>query len=254
MIRLAPSRLRPPDALARLPLSAATWLAVAYLVSYPIVGGVLFAVATAALLGAVVAGQLTVTVPLIIGAAWVIRGCAQVERGRAYLIDRPIPYLYRDVGESGLTAHIKARCTDPAIVRDCAYLVLLFPPLLLLDALALIAWLVPLGCLTLPLWYGNANVSGTIPLTGTLPGALAVAVVALGLLPFAARLVVFAAQLHLTIARAVLRPPGDPLAHAKQVLARPGPLAVPRRAPDAGTSIEPTPDREAHEPNTGRVG
>ncbi|MEU9714621.1 sensor domain-containing protein [Streptomyces sp. NPDC047976] len=261
MIRLSPTRLRPPRSLVKLPLSAAPWLAAGYLASYLVVGSALFVVATAAILGGAVASQLTVTVPLLIGAAWVIRGCAQVERGRAHLIDRPIPYLYKDVSEPGLSAHLKARCADPTIVRDCAYLVLLFPPLLLLDVFALAVWLVLLGCVTLPLWYAALTASGVtagqndvILAIDTLPGSLGVSAVALFLLPFGARLVMSAAQLHLTVAHTVLRPPGDPLAEVKGVLARPGPLASRQGTTGSGSSTDPTPDREAHEPNTGRVG
>ncbi|MEU9118466.1 sensor domain-containing protein [Streptomyces sp. NPDC048506] len=260
MTALPPGRLRPPDSLVRLPLSAAPWLAAGYLASYLVAGSALFAVATAAFLGGVVLSQFTVTVPLIIGSAWVIRGCAQVERGRATLIDRPIPYLYKEVTEPGLPAHLKARCADPAIVRDCAYLILLFPPLLLLDLLALVVWLVLLGCVTLPLWYRVVTVSGGTAGQGhaflavdTLPGALAIAVVALLLLPFAARLLVTAARLHLAVAQAVLRPPGDPLAQVKGVLARPGPLCA-QSGLRTSTSTDTTSDEEAHEPKPGRAG
>ncbi|WP_329148512.1 sensor domain-containing protein [Streptomyces sp. NBC_01456] len=260
MISLPPGRLRLPGSLLTLPLSAAPWLAAGYLASYLVAGGVLFAVATAAFLGGVVLSQFTVTVPLVVGSAWVIRGCAQVERGRALLIDRPIPYRYQEVTEPGLTARLKARCADPAIVRDCAYLILLFPPLLLLDLLALVVWLVLLGLLTLPLWYWAVTVSGGSAGQGhallaidTLPGALAVGAVALVLLPLAARLLVTAARLHLAVAQAVLRPPGDPLAQIKGVLARPGPLSA-RSGRRTRTSTEPTSDWEAHEPNTGRAG
>ncbi|MFJ8393527.1 sensor domain-containing protein [Streptomyces sp. NPDC094144] len=261
MSRLSPSRVRTPASLVRLPLSAAPWRASGYLASYLVVGSTLFAVATAALLISVVASQITVTIPLLIAGAWVVRGCAQVERSRAYLLDQPIPYAYQDVTEPGLPAHLKARCADPAIVRDCVYLILLFPPLLLLDLLALAVWLVPLALVTLPLWYRAATASGgTAGRIGsdlaidTLPGALVVAVVAVALLPFAARLVVSAAQLHLTVAQAVLRPPADPLAQVKGVLARPGPLAVLPSPARASSSTAPTLDRETHEPNTGRLG
>ncbi|MER5513314.1 sensor domain-containing protein [Streptomyces sp. NPDC048254] len=260
MTRPAPGRLRPPASLVRLPLSAAPWLAAGYLAGYPLVGGALFAVATAAFLGGVVLSQFTVTVPLLVGLVWVIRGCAQVERGRAALVDRPIPYRYSEVTEPGLPAHIRTRCADPAIVRDCAYLILLFPPLLVLDLFALVIWLLSLGCLTLPLWYRATDVSGRLAgedgmlaWVHTLPGALALALVALVLLPFAARLLLATARLHLTVAQAVLRPPGDPLAEAKGVLDRPGPLSAVPGGLRTGTPTEPTENGESHEPNTGRA-
>lgn len=260
MSRPVPGRLRPPASLVRLPLSAAPWLAVGYLASYPLVGGALFAVALAALVSGVVLSQFTVTVPLIICSVWVVRGCAQVERGRAALVDRPIPYRYSEVTEPGLPAHLRTRCTDPAFARDCACLILLFPPLLILDLFALVVWLVSLGCVTMPLWYWAVDISdgpvgphGALSWIHTLPGALALALVALVLLPFAARLLLAAARLHLTVAQAVLRPPRDPLARAKGVLGRPGPLSTVPDARRTGTSTEPTENRETHEPNTGRV-
>ncbi|MGW6905227.1 sensor domain-containing protein [Streptomyces sp. NPDC054940] len=255
-----PERLRPRASLAGLPLSAAPWLAAGYLASYLLVGGALFAVATAAFLGGVVLSQFTVTVPLIICSVWVIRGCAQVERGRAALVDRPIPYRYSEVTEPGLPAHIRTRCADPAFTRDCAYLILLFPPLLVLDLFALVVWLGSLGCLTLPLWYPAIGVSGVMAEDGmfgwlhTLPGALALALAALVLLPFAARLLLVTARLHLTVAQAVLRPPGDPLAEAKGVLDRPGPLSAVPGGRRTGIPTEPTENRETHETNTGRAG
>ncbi|MFI9644811.1 sensor domain-containing protein [Streptomyces sp. NPDC052040] len=260
MSRPEAGRLRPPASLVRLPLSAAPWLAAVYLASYPLVGGALFVVATAALLGGVVFSQLTVTVPLIVGFVWVIRGCAQVERGRAALVDRPIPYHYSEVTEPGLPAHIRTRCTDPAFARDCACLILLFPPLLVLDLFALVVWLVSLGCLTLPLWYWAIDVSGSptgegdmLAPVSTLPGALSLALAALVLLPFAARLLLATARLHLTVAEAVLRPPRDPLADVKGVLLRPGPLSAAPTGLRTCTPTEPTENRESHEPNTGRA-
>ncbi|MFJ5559439.1 sensor domain-containing protein [Streptomyces sp. NPDC093250] len=261
MSRPAPGRLRPPASLVRLPLSTAPWLAAGYLASYPLVGGALFTVATAAFVSGVVLSQFTVTLPLIIGSVWVIRSCAQVERGRATLVDRPIPYRYSEVTETGLPAHLKTRCTDPAIARDCAYLILLFPPLLIVDLFALVVWLVSLGCVTLPLWYRAVDVSGgpagphgALSWVLTLPGALALALLALALLPFAARLLLVTARLHLTVAQAVLRPPGDPLAEAKRVLNRPGPLSAVPVGRRTGIPTEPTENRENHETNTGWAG
>ncbi|SMQ18919.1 Putative sensor [Streptomyces sp. Ag82_O1-12] len=260
MSRAVLSRLRPPASLIRLPWSAAPWLAVGYLASYPLVGGALFAVSTAAAVSGVVLSQFTVTLPLIIGSVWVVRSCAQVERGRATLVDRPIPYRYSEVTEAGLPAHLVTRCTDPAFARDCAYLILLFPPLLILDLFALLVWLVSLGCVTLPLWYWAVEVSGgpmgpdgALGRLHTLPGAVVLAVVALALLPFAARLLLATARLHLTVAQAVLRPPRDPLAQAKGVLGGPGPLSTLPGARRAGALTEPTENGESHEPNTGRV-
>jgi hypothetical protein len=261
-------RLPVPRDPFRLLVSAAPWRACAYLASYLVVGSVLFVVTTAAVLAGVVLSQLTLGLPLVVGTAWIVRGCAQLERGRATLVDRPIPYRYQEVTEPGLAAHIRTRCTDPAALRDCAYLVLLFPALLLLDTVALLAWLLPLAGVTLPLWYWAVNMTEPDGTSGhgikfgyqhspgsdlgfrvdNLPAALAVALLSLALGLLTARLAVLAAQLHLAVARSVLRPPGDPLAQVKRMLAEPGPLVDWRTSPSADTPLSELSDKEAHEP------
>ncbi|MCC2274650.1 sensor domain-containing protein [Streptomyces sp. ET3-23] len=256
MTPLPAGRLRCEVPVLRLPFTSAPWLASCYLASYLVAGSALFAIATAAVVGGLVLSQFTVTVPLVIGSAWIIRICAQAERGRTRLAGLPVPYLYREVTEPGLPAHIRIRCTDPAVVRDCAYLVLLYPVLLLLDTVALVVWLTLIAGITLPLWYRAASLG--LPGVDTLSGTLVTCVVSLAMLPLGALLVVTAARLHLAVAQAVLRPLGDPLAQAKRVLATPGPLStVPstvRSGPITSTPAVPTSDGEAHERDTGPAG
>lgn len=208
-------------------LSPGPWTAVGYLASYVLAGSLLFAVATTAVVVGTVAGLFTFGLPMLIGTAWVVRGCAQVERGRAVLAaDEPIPYNYREIEETSLFSHIRARCADPAFLRDVAYLVLLFPFLFVLDALALGLWLLALAGISLPLWY-SAPADGVKVghlWVDTLPEALAVSAASVVLFLVASQLVVPAARLHLAVATAVLRPPRDPLAEAKAMLADPGPL------------------------------
>ncbi|GAA2138652.1 hypothetical protein GCM10009760_20150 [Kitasatospora kazusensis] len=203
--------------------AAEPWRAAGYLASYLVTGPALFAASAAALLLGAVLSLFTFGLPLLVAAALTVRGCAQVERGRAGLLGAPIPAAYRDATGPGLAARIRARCTDPAALRDCAYLVLLFPPLLVLDVLALALVLVPLAGVTLPLWYPSAGAFW--PRIDTLPGALGTAAACLVLLPFTCYPLVAAARLHLAVAGAVLRPPADPLAEVRRVLAEPGPLA-----------------------------
>jgi hypothetical protein len=262
----AAERLRVHSNPLRMLVSVTPWRASAYLASYLVAGTALFAVATAAVLAGAVFSQLTIGLPLIIGAAWTVRGCAQAERGRAALVDRPVRYSYREVTEPGLAAHIRTRCTDPAALRDCAYLVLMFPVLLLLDAVALTAWVLPTAGFTLPLWYwavhmtkpdgtsghginfGVQQTSGSGPgfRVDSLPTALTVSAACLALALLTAYLVTVCAQLHLAVARALLRPPGDPLAKVKAMLVEPGPLADWQTRP----SVVPLLDREEHEPDT----
>jgi hypothetical protein len=125
--------------------------------------------------------QFVVTLTLTVGSAWVVRCCAQAERGRAALVDEPISYRYQEVTEPGPMGHVKARCTDPAFFRDCACLVLA---------------------------------------------------------TYASRLVVAAAQRHLTVSHHLLRPPTDPLARAKHVLVEPGPLSLIPVGPTPGSTAD----------------
>ncbi|MDT9684968.1 sensor domain-containing protein [Streptomyces sp. TRM76323] len=259
---LLPARRTPrQDNPLRMLVSAAPWRATAYLAGYVVAGSAFFAVATAAVLVGVVFSQLTVTVALTIGSVWVVRCCAQVERGRAALVDAPIPYAYQEVTEPGLVGHLKARCTDPAFYRDCCYLILLHPFLLLLDALALAVWLTLLAGVSLPLWFwavdsrqadgsfadgvriGRSDGTGPGIWIDTWPAALTASAVFLALAAYASYAVVAAARLHLTVAHTLLRPPPDPLAEAKRVLAAPGPLRPTPTRPVAGPTTH-----EGHRP------
>jgi hypothetical protein len=228
----------------RMLLSAAPWRATGYLASHLVTGAALFVVTAAALVTAFVFSQFTLTVALTIGSAWAVRCCAQVERGRAVLVDVPIPFLYRKAAEPGLSGHINARFTDPVLFRDLTYLLLAFPFLLLVDVLALALWLPILAGIALPLWFWsitNHQWDGTYrtgvrlgPSDGTnigvwidsWPAALIASAVFLVIARYASYAVVAAARLNLTIAHTLLQPPPDPLAQAKQVLAEPGPLRL----------------------------
>ncbi|MEU3712674.1 sensor domain-containing protein [Streptomyces catenulae] len=253
---LTPRRLARAANPPRMLVSAATWRATGYLAGHALAGSVFCAVATTALLAGLLLGQLTLTLALASGTAWVVRCCAQVERGRAALVDAPIPYAYQPVTEPGLAGHLKARFTDPAFYRDCCYLILLHPLLLLLDLLTLALWLTLLAGAALPLWFwavgarqadgsyvhgvrlGRSNGLGPGVWIDSWPAALIASAVFLVLAMYASYAVVAAARLQLTVAHALLRPPPDPLAPARRVLAEPGPLTAPPTppGPDAGST------------------
>lgn len=250
------SRLtRHPNTL-RMLFSPAPWRATVYLASYLLTGSCLFVVATTAVLAGVLFSQLTITVALTIGSAWVVRCCAQVERGRAVLVGTPIPAAYRELTEPGLSGHLKARYTDPVFFRDCAYLILVAPFLLALDVLVLVLWLSLLAGVALPLWFwsitnhqqdgsfrtgvrlGRSNGAGVGVWIDSWPAALFAMVVFLALAMYACNAVVAAARLNLRVANALLRPPPDPLAQAKRVLAEPGPLSRALAAPVSGPTTD----------------
>jgi hypothetical protein len=222
----------------RLPFSSAPWIAAGYLGGYLLVGTVLFAVCLSLLLLAAVTSISWLGVPVLVGVAGIIRGCAQIERLRTGLVGSRIPEAYRPVLKPGVLAQARTRWTDPATIRDCAYLILLYPVLFALDLTALLLWIAGVAGALLPLWYwsipdGHGVQLGYFPDDGPgtgikvddLPTALLTAVGFAVLCVLLAHLVVAAALLHRAVATMMLRPPADPLADAKQILAEPGPLS-----------------------------
>jgi hypothetical protein len=243
----------PPNPL-RLVFSAAPWLAARYLAGYIFVTGwVLFAVAFTATVTAAVFAITVVGIPLLAAAAGVLRSCAAVERARlSRVLGEPAqPGGYRLVTGTGLIAQARTRWRDPATWRDVAYLIGLWVPLCLLDTIVLTVWLTFLAGVTLPLWYwapqGNAGLGYTSPTTihglalgyfphgpdgpggvglyaDSFPKALLAAAGFLVLFLIFNYVLVSTARAHAAVARGLLRPPADPLAEAKDVLAGPGPL------------------------------
>ncbi|AHH99277.1 sensor domain-containing protein [Kutzneria albida] len=232
-----------------LPFSAAPWIACGYLLSYLVLDTALFAVVATVVLVCWALSLLSLGVPLLIGAALVVRGCAEVERHRTRLFGQRIDSSYLPSPEHGLLAMIKARWTDPAVLRDCAYLGLLYLPLALLDLAALVLWLACVAGVTLPLWFwlsaptwynghlehgvklgyfpsGPEGRGGIGVFVGDLPTALLMAACFLLLSLLGALAVVSVARLHSHLAERLLSPYRDPLAEAKAVLAAPGPLGT----------------------------
>jgi len=212
-------------------------------------GWMLFAIAfTAAATGAVLSITLA-GIPVLIGAAAVIRWCANCERARLRAMDcGPVEGHYRDVTGSGVIARLRARWRDPATWRDVGYLLVLFVPLVTLGFLVLGCWLIFLAGVTLPLWYwapwqtfGSGLTAHGVQLgyfpngphghpgygiyIDTLPKALLAAAVSLVLFLLFNYVLVATARLHARTARALLGPREDPLKEAKDLLHRPGPLA-----------------------------
>ncbi len=235
----------------RLLLSASPWRAAGYLLCYLLVSGLLFAVAVAA---SVTTAALAVTValaPLMIASAVVIRGCASVERAMLrQLLSRPVRGSYPPADGGGLWRRARGAWSS-ATWRDLGYLVGLWVPLYVLDAVVFAVWAYLLAGVTLPLWYrhvvnvcfGNCGAAhvpglqfGSFPAGPHGAGASGLWVypsigpallIALGCLVgflLFNYVVVLTARLHGLIARAMLRGPSDPLGPAKTVLAEPGPL------------------------------
>jgi hypothetical protein len=255
---------------ARLLFSRRPWAAGAYLGSYLVVGPVFFAVALAWVVTSTALCVTVLGVPLLVTAALLLRGCAQVERWRARLVRPPatagpVVGRYLKPTDAGLFGQVKTRWRDGQTWRDLAYLLGLFVPLLVLDAVVFSGWLTLLSGVTVPAWYWSIPTTfdngqtahglswGYFPngphgsgghgfWIGSPVAAILAAVVSLVLFVLFSYVTVAAAGLHGRLAAGLLGPRVDPLGAAKEVLASPGPLqraapvgiAAPRVESDAG--------------------
>jgi hypothetical protein len=242
-------RLRAARNPLRLAVSASLWRSAWFLIVYVFATGwVLFAAAFTVSVTAVVCAVTIAGFPLLIAAASVVRGCAAVERTRlGTVFTEPVRGGYRAVTGLGLARRATTMWRDRATWRALAYLVGLWVPLLALDLTVVAVWLTFLAGITLPVWYWapRATFNGGLTAHGvqfgyfpngpngpgghglyadTLPKALLVAAVSLAGFLLVNYAVVATARMHARVARGLLRAPADPLAAARDVLARPGPL------------------------------
>jgi len=231
------------------PLGKATWRAAWYLLGYLLTGGFGFAAALTAVTGAIGLAITLAGIPLLVAAASVIHGCAAFERFRLrVMFPERVLARYRQPSRPGIIAHATTRWKDPATWREFAYLVGMYPPLLIMDCVVFTVWLTLLAGVTAPAWYrapvehysnglavhgiqlgyfpnGPSGRGGHGLYLDTLPKALLTAAICLILVALFSYVLVATARAHATVARALLRPPEDPLARAKEVLERSGPLA-----------------------------
>jgi hypothetical protein len=232
----------------RLTFSAAPWASAWYLLSYLFLGtGLGMIVASAVVVGA--ASSFTLAgLPLLIGAAFIIRWCADVERVRLRTIQpEPVIVHYRSPAGRGLVDRLRAQWTDPVTWRDLAYLISMYIPLALLDYVVLVVWLVFLAGITAPAWYWapyqtidgvryHGYQLGYFPngphgpgswglYIDSLPKALLTAAVCLVAFLLFNYVIVATARAHAFVARSLLSDPVDPLQEAKDILREPGPLS-----------------------------
>ncbi len=232
-------------------VSVSLWRSAGYLLGYLLVGGVLFAVALTSITAVIAASITVVAVPLLIAAAYAIRGCAELERARLRLaFAEPVRGYYRPADRRGLWRQAMARWGEGSTWRDLTYVIGLWPVLFTLDTVVLSVWLAFLAGITLPLWYSHArdicvgvctaqNVPGALfgyfphgphgsghhgLYAGSLPSALLAAALCAFLFLLFNYVLIAAARLQATVARAILRRSFDPLAPARAVLAGPRPL------------------------------
>ena len=229
---------------------ATTGRALWYLLAYQLIGWLLFGAALTAVTAAAALSITLAGIPLLVAAAGIIHACAGTERSRLRAVSgAPVEHRYREPDEvpPGLIARARAYWTDPATWREFAYLVGMFVPLVVLGCLVLAIWLILAAGVTLPLWYwapfdhfphgltvhgvqlgyfpnGPSGHGAVGVYVDTLPKALLTALICLLLLVPFSYLLVLTARIHAAVARALLRAPEDPLAPAKDLLRRSGPL------------------------------
>jgi hypothetical protein len=252
------SRTRPagpaasPLSLHRNPLrqawAASTWRAAWYLLVYQVTGWLLLGAALAAACGALALALTLVGLPVLVAVAGFLHRCADVERARLrWVFGQPVASRYRRPAAPSMMARAGARWKDVATWREFVYLTGLFVPLVIVGGLVLTVWLTLALGVTLPLWYwapvehyphglavhgvqlgyfpnGPSGPGAAGVYIDTLPRALLAAVASLVLFAAFSYVLVLTARTHASIARALLRPPEDPLAAAKDLLERPGPL------------------------------
>jgi hypothetical protein len=239
-----PARRNP----VRLLLSAAPWKAAAFLAGYVLISGFLAAIALAAAATGAVFAITLAGVPVLVVASGAIRFAAGAERVRLRpVLAGPLLGGYRQPAQAGVFAQARTRWKDPATWRDLAYLLGLWVPLAALDLIVLIVWVVLAGLVVVPAWYhfpvqdlahgatahgvqlgyfpnGPHGPGGHGFYITTLPQAFLAAACALIVFLLFNYVLVATARAHAVVARNLLRPPADPLADAKTVLAGPRPL------------------------------
>jgi hypothetical protein len=255
--RSASLNLSPPRNPVRLVLSRDLWSAAWHLFAAQFTGAVMLTIALGAALTGAVASLTIAGLPVLAGAAGVIRWCANTERRRLRPLCGETGSAYRADPASGLLSRVQARWTDPALWRDIGYLIGLYLPLAVLDLTVLTVWLTLLAGITLPAWYwapwetvhgvrfhgyqlgyfpnGPHGHPGYGLYISTLPEALATAAVCLVGFAAFSYVLLATARAHAAVARGLLEPPQDPLHEAKEVLRGRGPLAAagqPRLGPN----------------------
>ncbi|RKF28817.1 sensor histidine kinase [Micromonospora globbae] len=149
--------------------------------------------------------------PAFLGAAWVTRRLATLERRRAgWVLDRPITSPYVPVTADTVGRRVAAVAGQPATWRDVAWLVVLFPIGLAGGVAGTVIAAVDLGAVTAPAWaWAVPNPHAPFPmkpLLTTTPGRFGLTLIGLALLPLAVWLLRTLARAQTAAARALLAP------------------------------------------------
>jgi len=190
--------------------SARPWTAALFAVlSFPI--GVFWFVALVTLISTGLGLAITfLGIPILIFAMWLWTKGAALERVRVNaFFGTDIHAPYRELPDASWLRRLRAFATDPAVWRDLAYLLLLFPIGIIEFALTMASIAMPLRLLSMPFWYSMAS-STDRPWTATnLPAALGAALIGVLLLAVMPYLLVGMVTLHGALARGLLAPRRD---------------------------------------------
>ncbi|WP_433127686.1 sensor histidine kinase [Micromonospora sp. CA-240977] len=185
--------------------------ALAYLVSGIVAGFVGLAWSVATIVGV---GLLSVTLvggPAFLGAAWVTRRIADVERRRAgWVLGTAIAAPYLPIEGATVRQRASAVATQPATWRDLAWLVALFPVGLAGGIAAIVVTVVDLAAVVAPAWaWAVPNPRAPFPmdpLMTTTPGRFGLTILGVLLLPVTAWFLRTAGLAQARTARVLLAP------------------------------------------------
>ncbi|WCN81285.1 sensor histidine kinase [Micromonospora sp. LH3U1] len=185
--------------------------ALAYLVSSIVAGFIGLAWSLAIIIGV---GLLSITLvggPAFLGAAWVTRRLAALERHRAgWVLGTAIAAPYLPIEGATVRQRVSAVATQPATWRDLAWLVALFPLGLAGGIAAIVVTVVDLAAVVAPAWaWAVPNPRAPFPmdpLMTTVPGRFGLTILGVLLLPVAAWFLRTAGLAQARTARVLLAP------------------------------------------------
>ncbi|MEU4420786.1 sensor domain-containing protein [Actinoplanes sp. NPDC024001] len=189
----------------------ATLRALAYLATGPVAGAAGLLWSLAATLGVTLLAITQAGGPAFLGAAWLTRRLAGLERRRAgWVLGEPIPSPYLPSPDGPLSRRVAAVGTQPATWRDLAWLMILFPIGLVGGVVAIVTTLLTLGAIVAPVWlWAVPNPRAPFPadpLMTTTGGRFLLVVLGLLAAPLVAALLRSLAAGQIRLARALLAP------------------------------------------------